>query len=73
MITLSAAEWAKLSVRLTEDHCRSTMLLRNKQKEVLGFTVRYGVYEYSNNVMGRGIFLDFFDDTQETWFRLHYL
>jgi hypothetical protein len=73
MITLSASEWAKLSVQLTEDYGRSTMLLRNKQKEVLGFTVRYGVYEYANNVMGRGIFLDFFDDTKETWFRMKYL
>lgn len=70
MITLTTDEWTKLSIQLTEDFGRSVMLMRSKSKEILGFTVRFGTYD---NWPDRNVYLDFFDDSKETWFRMKYL
>jgi hypothetical protein len=67
MITFSEREWDAVKETLAEDHGPTIMLLRNRCKETLGFTVRYGVYA------AQEVHLDFFDDTKETWFRLRYL
>lgn len=69
MITLVEKDWNELKETLAEDHGPSVMLLRGKCKDVLGFTVRYGTYE---NWPERKVFLDFFDDTKETWFIMKY-
>ena len=70
MITLTTDQWNNISQQLTQDHGRSTMLIRRKQREVLGFTTRFGDY---TKWPDRDVHLDFFDDTKETWFRMKYL
>lgn len=70
MITLAEKDWFSLKENLADEHGASVMLLRNKCKETLGFTVRYGEFKDWPN---RPIHLDFFDDTKETWFRMKYL
>ena len=70
MITFSEKEWNSVKETLVEDHGPTIMLFRNRCKDTLGFTVRYGIYaEWPK----RDVHLDFFDDTKETWFRMKYL
>jgi hypothetical protein len=70
MITFSEREWDVVKETLAEDHGPTIMLLRNRCKETLGFTVRYGTY---TDYPKRDVHLDFFDTTKETWFRMKYL
>lgn len=77
MIELTDYQWAELRQRLIEEYRDepSVMLVRTKMRQVLGFTPRYHqrwpvdqVTLYPETI----IFLDFFDDRLETWFRLKY-
>ena len=77
MITFTHYEWRELKERITTDYGRSVLLLRDKTKRELGFTVR----EHTNSIkqpngdtrVGFYICLDFYDDAKETMFRLKYL
>lgn len=69
MITLTEKKWNVLKEQLAEEHGPSVMLLRGKCKDVLGFTPRYGDY---SNWPDRNVYLDFFDESKETWFILKY-
>lgn len=73
MITLETREWRKLNSRLHEEWPRSTMLIRSKMKEDLGFTVREHKWYTVELGFVTQICLDFYDDTKETWFRMKYL
>lgn len=80
-IKLTAKEWRQIRHRLQEEYqtTPSVMLIRGVMRRELGFTTRYhrewvpapgydgyGSYE---DIM----YLDFFDDDLETFFRLKYL
>jgi hypothetical protein len=71
MITFSEKEWNTVKETLVEDHGPTIMLLRNRCKETLGFTLRFGAY--GDQYPRRDVHLDFFDDIKETWFRMKYL
>lgn len=70
MITLTEKEWDAFKPRLEEDYGKTILLLRNRMKDTLGCTYRYGQF---TTWPDRNIFLDFYDDSSETFFRLKYL
>lgn len=73
-IELSDLEWTavcdKLSVRYADRP--SILLIRDKMKRELGFTIRYHTAQ-SNGWPDTRIFLDFYSDEAATMFRLTYL
>lgn len=74
MVTLSSHQWIVLQKRLCEEHPRSVMLIRDVMRRELGFTVRYH-YDFGTpdrRLMPDKVYLDFFNDHLETWFRLKY-
>ena len=75
MLTLTASEWRNIRRKLREDYASkpSVMMIREVMKRELGFTTRYHkVYKEQTGYI-EFIYLDFFDDAKETWFRLKYL
>ena len=75
MIKFTPAEWSKLRERLLNEYPRSFILISWVCKRELGFTVRdHSTYadQYGNGT-AHTIYLDFYDDAKETWFRLKYL
>ena len=70
MIELTGPRWAEISQDLAAIHGRSTLLIRDRMRRELGFTVRLGPYEPYPN---KKVYLDFFDDSAETFFRMKYL
>jgi hypothetical protein len=75
MLTLTASEWRKIRKQLKEEYVwkPSIFLIRETMKRELGFTTRYHkTYSHQHGTQ-EIIYLDFFDDAKETWFRLKYL
>jgi hypothetical protein len=75
MLTLTVKEWTKIRKSLREDYNwrPSVFLIREVMKRELGFTTRYHkTYSHQHGTI-EIVYLDFFDDTKETWFRLKYL
>lgn len=77
-ITLSEAEWGKIYNTLARECPPSYLLIRDVMRRELGFTVRrHSEYEFHKNTesyyLREKICLDFYDDAQETWFRLRFL
>lgn len=73
MIQLTEPQWQQVLGRLRQDHPASWTLIRSRMRRELGFTVRH--HDHWNSERQRveqQIFLDFFDDRQETWFRIKY-
>lgn len=74
-IVLSEKEWTPIRKRLKEDYAwkPSVLLIRESMKRELGFTVRS--HEEWDSRIGYtvSICLDFYNDQQETLFRLKYL
>jgi hypothetical protein len=69
MIKFTLYEWREIKERLATDYGRSVLLLKEKTKRELGFTVRlHHDFEFPSVVC-----LDFYDDAKETMFRLKYL
>jgi hypothetical protein len=71
MIRLSEPQWQPLHHRLSQEyqHTPSVMLIRSRMRATLGFTVRHqGRPGYTPEC----IYLDFYDDALETWFKLKY-
>jgi hypothetical protein len=85
MIELNKTEWNRVWSQIKSEHPRSVWLLSYKLKEVLGFTVRKHKkdLEFNRDIVidGRGffettqtvIYLDFYDEQMEVYFRLKYL
>lgn len=77
MITLESNEWAKLYCRLVLEYPRSYFMIREKCKRELGFTTRdHSEWRRTNKgrwVKEHIVYLDFYDDAKESWFRLKYL
>ena len=74
MIKLTEGEWARIHASIAQEYPPSFLLIRDVMRRELGFTSRrHTEWEagmvYNNSV----IYLDFYDDAQETWFRLKYL
>lgn len=75
-ITLTDKQWAKLYNRLAQDHHSSVLLIREKMKVVLGFTVRRH-NEWVKDSSGYPdlrdtICLDFYNEPKRTMFLLKY-
>jgi len=82
MITLTEDEWTQIRKRLKEDYKwkPSVLLIRETMRRELGFTTR--MHEHcqpwaDNGDIGSGyrvtMYLDFYDDAAETFFRMKYL
>lgn len=76
-IILSEQVWAKLHTRLAQDNHSSVMLIREKMKVVLGFTVRRHRDWILNELNNRResvdtIRLDFYNEPKRTMFLLKY-
>ena len=81
MIKLTPKQWNSIRICLWEDYPPSIMLIRSSMKRELGFVPRlhkewvdpdtddeeyHGRYQET-------VYLDFYDDAKETFFRLKYL
>jgi len=82
MIKLTHRQWEDILERIKEEYPVSVWAIRWRQKEVLGFTVRNGDHWRRIGIDKRGeayfereecIYLDFYNDAQETFFSLRYL
>ena len=76
-IEISHSQWSKLVNQLSQDYPRSTIMLRNKMKERLGFTIRE--YKDWDNSIGKYggwrkncIMLDFYSEKKRTFFIMKY-
>lgn len=76
-IEISHSQWSKLVNQLSQDYPRSTVLLRNKMKQKLGFTPRE-YKDYDNNIGKYGgyrkncVMLDFYSEKKRTFFIMKY-
>jgi hypothetical protein len=77
MIKLTHHEWKVIRVQIIAEHGQSMVLLRDKMKRELGFTVRdhklWAKHPNGDTRVGFQICLDFYNDSAETMFRLRYL
>jgi hypothetical protein len=82
MIKLTHKKWLPILDRIKSDYPVSVWAISWKQREVLGFTVRnYREYPDKGGKDGRqywgqpesGVYLDFWNDAQETFFSMKYL
>ncbi len=75
-IVLSEKSWAKLHKKLAQDNPSSVMLIREKMKAVLGFTIRRHREWADDSNFGRyqieTICLDFYNEPKRTMFLLKY-
>ena len=74
-IRLSEAVWAKLHHRLSHDYPHSVIIIREKMKSVLGFTVRRHkewVPKMDGGYYDMYICLDFYNEPKRTMFLLRY-
>jgi hypothetical protein len=83
MIKLTNKQWDPILERIKSEYPPSVWAIRYRMKETLGFTVReYRAWPHkkitSDGEMrygkpDEGVYLDFFDDVQETFFSMKYL
>ena len=84
MVELTLNEWDRIRNQLAAEFPLSYLLIRGAMKRELGFTVRrqeeWLLRPVDPRDVGFGtkyrtecVCLDFYDDAQETWFRLRYL
>ena len=72
-IPISLGVWAKLHTQLARDNPPSVILIREKMREVLGFTARnHHLWEPGMVNKNEYIILDFFDEKKKTMFLLKY-
>ena len=74
-IILTFKSWDTIRKALADDYPSSVLLIRNRMKEVLGFTVReYQAWREDGSSWGRvsDIRLDFYDEPKRTMFLLKY-
>ena len=75
MLTLKQTQWKIIENQLKEEYQNqpSVFLIRSTMKRVLGFTTRIGyVPDVKEGYVGR-VYLDFFDESKESYFILKYL
>ena len=72
-IKLSTNQWYALKLQLVKDQPRSVWLIRERMREVLGFTDReYKHYDEKTNKYVEEVHLDFFNEPKRTMFLLKY-
>jgi len=76
-VELTIQQWHILKRHLTSKHPPSTMLIRDAMRRELGFTVREGIVSTRTSGLGNieligTIYLDFYDDSVQSWFMLKY-
>lgn len=72
-IIIDQNNWDGLLDKLLCDYPKSTVLIREKRKKVIGFLERsYRWYDTKNHMYHNKIYLDFFDDGKKTFFMLKY-
>jgi len=78
-IRLTPDEWKKIKEQIVADYGKAMIMISWKTKRELGFTVREHTEYIRENLsddwfnMKKSVHLDFYDDHQETMFRLKYL
>jgi len=79
MITLSEDDWTRIRKQLKTEYewKPSVLLIRETMRRELGFTTRAHQHWVNDGDIGSGyritMYLDFYDDTAETFFRMKYL
>lgn len=72
-IKLTERQWASIYNQIAKDHPSSVLLIRDKMKRVLGFTVRRHHGSSSVTDMYESVlYLDFFNESKRTMFLLKY-
>jgi hypothetical protein len=83
-LELTLPEWARIRQKIREEHGDSMILLRDKMRRELGFTIRnYQEWRkrdvdkrdvaYGTHHMVEMIHVDFYDEQARTWFLLKYI
>jgi hypothetical protein len=73
-IELTSGDWHRILHQLESEYPMSWTMIRFVQKRELGFTVRtHREWQPQMVEYVEKYYLDFFDDTKETWFRMKYL
>lgn len=76
MLILEPAQWEAIQIRLREEYPPSTMLIRSRMREELGFTVRRHkkwIPKMDHGYYQTQICLDFYNDSMQSWFQLKYM
>ena len=75
MLTLTPKEWKQIRKKLKEDYAwkPSVFMIRETMRRELGFTPRYHMAYTDETGSMETVYLDFYDDAKETWFRMKYL
>lgn len=72
-IKLSQKQWFALKLQIAKDYPRSVWLIRERMRDVLGFTDRdYKHYDIKNHRYIEEVHLDFFNEPKRTMFLLKY-
>lgn len=72
-IKLSKNQWFALKLQIAKDYPRSVWMLRERMREVLGFTDRdFRHYNTLTNRYTDEVHLDFFNEAKRTMFLLKY-
>lgn len=72
MVVLKSSEWDPIRQSIQEIYGDSMVMIREKMKAELGFTVRRQS-DYTNGYRRETVYLDFYNEAKETMFRLKYL
>jgi hypothetical protein len=79
MITLTEERWVQIRKQLKAEYGwkPSVLLIRETMKRELGFTIRSHEHWVDGGDLGSGyritMYLDFYDEAAETFFRMKYL
>ena len=75
MLSLTVKEWTRIRKRLREEyHWKpSIFMIREVMKRELGFTTRYHTSYTPQSGTIEVVYLDFYEDSAESYFRLKYL
>ena len=75
MITLSVSNWTKIRKQIKAEYSMtpSIFMIRDAMKRELGFLPRLHTEWSEQQGIIEIVYLDFYDDAKETFFRLKYL
>ena len=75
MLTLTVKQWTKIRKQLQQDYSwkPSIFMIREVMRRELGFTTRYHRTYTEQTGSMEVIYLDFYDEAAESYFRLKYL
>ena len=75
MITLTVKQWTQIRKQLKVDYAwkPSIFMIRETMRRELGFTTRLHTEYQEQTGYVETVYLDFYDDAAETFFRIKYL